>query len=142
MRLGLACIQEDHEEAVGLIAPDEAARYLAQLTQDFLDPAQLDLLPFELITGATELRRAYDERIAPPLQAHQYVELLKEKLADEREAFTPTVYIPLVVDLACAAIPPDALAKVQRRFRLLDRGPAQVRQHGTAAPKRKPRAAP
>jgi exodeoxyribonuclease V gamma subunit len=115
---------------LGLITPDEAQAYLVELTRDFLDAAQLDLLPFELIAGGPELRRVYDERSPSPVSAVDYVQILQEKLAQDRENFTKTLHIPRLVEMAGAHVPADALAKVQRRFRLLDRGPAQLRWHG------------
>jgi exodeoxyribonuclease V gamma subunit len=128
---------------IGLVSSEEARLYFVQLTRDFLDPAQLDLLPFELITIVTELRRAYDESTESRLSAEQYVELLGEKLADERDnAFNRVLRIPHIVDMAGAGIPEDALAKVQRRFRLLDRGPAQCRQGGAGRRGYKTRATP
>lgn len=114
---------------MGTVTPDEAMAYLVHLTRDFLDPAQLDLLPFELITSHVDLRRAFDERNQTPLTPEVFVQLLEDKLADERDSGSySSIRIPLVVELAGAAIPADALAKVQRRFGLLDRGPAQFRQ--------------
>ena len=128
---------------IGLVSSEEARNYLVQLTQDFLDPAQLDLLPFELVTIVTDLRRAYDERSEFRLSAEQYVELLREKLADERDnPWNRALEIPAVVGMAGADIPADALAKVQRRFRLLDRGPALCRQGGAGKRGFKARATP
>jgi exonuclease V gamma subunit len=113
---------------IGLISPDEALRYLGELVRDLLDPGQLDLLPFDLVTGGVELRRVYDERNPSGLAAAEYVQILEEKLADEREnPYQRSVQIPPVVDLAGARVPADALAKVRRRFRLLDRGPRRQR---------------
>ena len=101
------------------------------LTLDFLAPAQLDLLPFELIMDGPELRRVYDERSPSPLSAAEYLQILEEKLTEQREnTYQKAMQIPLIVDMAGAGIPADALAKVQRRFRLLDRGPAQCRRGG------------
>ena len=128
---------------IGLVSSEEARHYLVQLTQDFLDPAPLDLLPFELITIVTELRRAYDEGAESHLSAEQYVELLREKLADERDnPWNRALQIPPIVNMAGASIPADALAKVQRRFRLLDRGPAQCRRGGAGRRGYKARATP
>ncbi len=110
---------------MGLIKADEARGYLVQLTRNFLDPTQLDLLPFELVASGPELRRVYEERNAPAMSAEQYLQVLQEKLAQEREnTFQKSMQIPLIVDMAGASVPADALAKVQRRFRLLDRAPA------------------
>ncbi len=69
---------------LGLIKPDEALAYLVELTRDFLDPAQLDLLPFELVAGAA-LRRVYDERSLSVLSAEAYLQMLEEKISAERE---------------------------------------------------------
>jgi exonuclease V gamma subunit len=122
---------------IGLISSEEAERYLRDLVRDFLNPTQLDLLPFELIAGGVELRRVYDERTPQTLSAADYVRLLKERLADEREnTFQRSVQIPLLVDMAGAQVPDDALAKVRRRFGLLDRGPARARRQPTARARR------
>jgi exodeoxyribonuclease V gamma subunit len=115
---------------IGLIAPDEALRYMEELTRDFLDPTQLDLLPFDLVAG-TPLRRVYDERSTATMSAEVYQQTLEEKLTEQREnPFQRTVQIPLVVDMAGARVPVDALAKVQRRFGLLDRAAALNRYDG------------
>jgi hypothetical protein len=112
---------------LGLIAPDEALAYLVELTRDFLDPAQLDLLPFELVAGP-KARRVYDERSLSAISAEAYLQMLEENLAAEREnTYQRTVQIPLIVDMAGARVPADALAKVRRRFRLLDRAAARNR---------------
>jgi exonuclease V gamma subunit len=113
---------------IGLIAPDEAQQYLTMLAGELLDPTQLDLLPFDLIAREYEFRRAYDETSPSQVSAEEYVSLLKDKVADERENPWSSVHIPLVVEMAGASIPVDALSKVQRRFRLLDRGPALRRR--------------
>jgi exonuclease V gamma subunit len=129
-RLHVACLDgiRAWTYPLGMIKPDEAQRYLTELTGDFLDPTQLDLLPFELITAGPDLRRVYDERSPSPLSAPQYYEIMQEKLAETREnTWQPRVQIPLIVDLAGARLPPDAMAKVQRRFRLLDRAAAYMR---------------
>lgn len=115
---------------IGLITPDEALGYLVELTRDFLDPTQLDLLPFELVAGSA-MRRVYDERSMSVMSAEEYLQTLEEKLAEQREnRYQRTVQIPLIVDMAGARVPADALAKVQRRFRLLDRGAAHNRYSG------------
>jgi exodeoxyribonuclease V gamma subunit len=115
------------QHPIGMFTPDEARDYLTQLTRDFLDPAQLDLLPFDLVMRGPE--RVYDERTSSGMSAAEYAQILEERLSEEREnPFQRTVQIPLVVDLAHARVPDDALAKVRRRFSLLDRGPAQWRQ--------------
>jgi exodeoxyribonuclease V gamma subunit len=130
--LHVACPQgiQTWTHPIGLIAPDEAQRYLEQLTRDFLDPTQLDLLPFDLIAG-TALRRVYDERSTATISAELYQHTLDEKLTEQREnQYQRTVQIPLVVDMASARVPADSLAKVQRRFGLLDRAAALNRYDG------------
>ena len=69
-----------------------------------------------------------------------YRELLEEKLAEAREnrKFSH-VKIPPLVEMVQAQVPQDALAKVQRRFRMLDRGPARVRQQPATRGKRVPK---
>jgi exodeoxyribonuclease V gamma subunit len=130
--LHVACTEgiQTWTHPIGLITPDEALAYLAELTRDFLDPTQLDLLPFELVT-AGDMRRVYDERSTTVMSAEDYRQLLQERLAEQREnRFQRTLQIPLIVDMAGARVPADALAKVQRRFRLLDRAAAHNRYGG------------
>jgi hypothetical protein len=113
------------------LAVEEAAAYLGDLSADFFDPTAFDLLPFELIAGdgkkPGQLCDAYiaaDEDAAEPAD---YAERLEEEIAGARENdFGGYRHSPLL-DLAKATVPPDAWAKIRRRFRLLDRGPAQLR---------------
>lgn len=111
--------------SAGLIEPDEALQYLTDLVRDLLDPGQCDMLPFEVLTAQLELRKAYDVG-GCMLTAEQYRHIFEEHVKDAREAFHP-LRVPLAVDLVGAVVPEDARAKVQRRFQLLDRGPAQTR---------------
>jgi hypothetical protein len=113
----------------GLISPDEAVSYLAQLARDLLDPGQLDFLPFWLVTGTIDLKRIYDETLNSSLSPDGYV----ERLEDAQEFLVEKDYlnqleVPQVVEMSGARIPADALAKVRRRFGPLDRGPRLVRQ--------------
>ena len=64
--------------------------------------------------------------------------LLEDTLADKLENnYDGRFEIPQVVEMSGARIPADALAKVQRRFGLLDRGPGLVRQGGLKKPARR-----
>ena len=110
----------------GTIAPAEAARYLAALAADLLDPGQFDLLPFEVIANDIELARAMDCTFAGKLVPETYREMLEERIAFLRDS-AYGYRIPPLVDMAGATVPLDALDKVQRRFRLLDRGPSRIR---------------
>ena len=62
---------------------------------------------------------------------------LEDAIADARDNAFDRPAIPFLVDLIGAKVPADALAKVQRRFHLLDRGPARLRQQPPAAKARK-----
>lgn len=115
-----------HVYEAGDFTGDEAIGYLRDLVKDFLDSSCVELLPFELFSKRDDLREAYtaDE---PPRGAEEYQELLAEVVEDDAESTHPA-YRPMallkVVDLA---VPADALEKIRRRFRLLDRGPARNR---------------
>jgi len=124
----------------GSITTTEALQYLVELTRDFLDPTQFDLLPFEMLQENLELARACDSIFNGQISPDDYRELFEEKLAEAREnkKFSK-VKIPLLVEMVNARVPQDALAKVQRRFRLLDRGPARVRQQPVTRGKRVPK---
>lgn len=106
----------------------EATQYLLELTRDFLDPAQFDLLPFDVLTSNKELQMAMHADFATQATPEAFRLLLDEAVADARENTYGYDKIPPIVDMVNARVPADALAKVQRRFRLLDRGPASVRQ--------------
>jgi hypothetical protein len=109
------------------------------LTRDFLDPTQFDLLPFELVQDNFEMARAFDSLFSAQMSADNYRTLLMEKLAEARENKKYSkVKIPPLVDMVQAQVPTDALAKIQRRFRLLDRGPARVRQQPTIRKRARP----
>jgi exodeoxyribonuclease V gamma subunit len=111
---------------VGAIRPEEALEYLISLTRDLLDPNDFDLLPFDVLGKVIELRRAYAEE-GTALPAEQYRQLFEENVAEARDNPFRFNRIPLLVDMIGARVPADALAKVRRRFRLLDRGPARFR---------------
>lgn len=112
----------------GDITAAEALRYLVDLTRDFLDPASFDLLPFEALARNRTLRLATLEDAAGLMGAETFCTMLSEYLADQRESARPAVKIPMLVEMAQARVPADALVKVRRRFPLLDRGPARVRR--------------
>ncbi len=112
----------------GSITSAEAANYLVELTRDFLQPDQFDLLPFDLLQANLQLRQAFSETTALQIAPDDYRNQLIEAIDDARENTFSGVRIPLLVEMIRAEVPVDALAKVQRRFRLLDRGPARMRQ--------------
>jgi hypothetical protein len=110
----------------GSIPPKEARDYLVELTRDLLNADEFDLLPFDVIVKTPELSKAYAEE-GTPLPAEQYRQLVEENVAEAREGSYRFLPIPLFVEMIRAPVPADALAKVRRRFRLLDRGPARLR---------------
>lgn len=112
----------------GAITPAEALHYLIELIRDFLDPKQFDLLPFELLCKNKEMCRAYDAASVFQISPDGFRKQFEEIIADARENSFSNFEVPLLVDMIHAQVPADALAKVQRRFRLLDRGPARLRQ--------------
>ncbi len=116
----------------GTISPVEALAYLVELTRDFLDPTQFDLLPFELLSVGPELKRAYDSTFTGQVGPGAFRELLQDKIVEARESTFGRPKIPPLVEMIQAKLPEDALAKVQRRFRLLDRAPALVRRQPKA----------
>jgi hypothetical protein len=112
----------------GCITPAEALNYFGHLTRDFLDPAQFDLLPFDVLGRNKELSLAFHEGFATQITPENYHLALEEAIAEVREDAYSFVKIPLLVEMVRAQVPADAMAKVQRRFRLLDRGPARLRE--------------
>ena len=84
------------------------------------------------------LRRVYDDQIKSGMSPADYLQLLEDTLADKLENnYDGRFKIPQIVEMSGARIPADALAKVQRRFGLLDRGPGLVRQGGLKKPARR-----
>jgi hypothetical protein len=110
----------------GSITPKEAYEYLVELTRDLLDTAAFDLLPFDVIVKTPELSKAYSEE-GTPLPAEQYRQLFEENVTEARENSFRFLPIPLLVEMIRARVPEDALAKVRRRYRILERGPARLR---------------
>ena len=112
----------------GSITSAESLAYFTALTRDFLDPTQMDPLPFDVVCKNKELQAALHADFATQIAPDDFRAKLEEDLADVRENPWSFFQIPLLVDMVRAQVPADALAKVQRRFRLLDRGPALQRQ--------------
>ena len=121
----------------GTIQPEEALGYLAELTRDFLDPTQFDLLPFDILKRSKTLQLAFHEGAAPQMGADDFRQTLEEAIGDEQENAFSYFKLPLLVEMVHAQVPADALAKVRRRFPLLDRGPARVRQQPAATKRKK-----
>ncbi len=119
------------QHAHGSITSAEALQYLVELTRDLLDPAQFDLLPLQALFGTPELERGFDAGSALKIDPNEYRQLLIDKLEDARENEYTKAPIPDIVEMIGATVPTDALAKVQRRLRMLDRGPAGVRKTPT-----------
>lgn len=116
----------------GDVSRAEAAEYVNALVRDFLIPDQYDLLPIELLTGKLELCHAFENGSAVAISEDEYRVAICDALEDDREDFYPLVRVPLVVDMIHAEVPLDALAKVQRRLALIDRGPARNRSRGNS----------
>jgi exonuclease V gamma subunit len=112
----------------GCITSAEALHYLATLTRDFLDPTQFDLLPFDVLVKKRELLAAMHDDFDTQITPEHYCRALDDAIADVRENAYRAVKIPLLVEMVGAEAPADALAKVQRRFRLLDRAAARNRR--------------
>jgi exonuclease V gamma subunit len=112
----------------GCITPAEALNYFVHLTRDFLDPEHFDLIPFDVLAKNKELSLAFHEDFASQITPENYRLALEEAIAEVREDAYGFIKIPLLVEMVRAQIPVDALAKTQRRFRLLDRGPAHLRE--------------
>jgi hypothetical protein len=122
-----------HEEGIasftylrGDAPPDEARAYLAALAADFLDRSGFDLLPFELIVSLEELRAAYSG--AEDLGAEDYARRLREAVEADAEKDYPEYRPVKLLEITEPEVPDDALVKVRRRFRPLDRGPARARE--------------
>jgi exonuclease V gamma subunit len=118
------------------ITSAEALHYFVELTRDYLDATRFDLLPFEVIGDKKnkELRAALRADFTTQIGSDEYRSLLEEAIADVRENSFGAFQTPPLVDMIHAEVPADALAIVQRRFRLLDRGPASLRQRLTLKP--------
>ena len=65
-----------------------------------------------------------------------------DKIEDAREKAFDRPLFPPILDMIGATVPTDALAKVQRRLRMLDRGPAGVRRNPKPATRAKRTAKP
>jgi hypothetical protein len=106
----------------------EARSYLAELAADFLDRAAFDLLPFDLIVAGETLREAYVKENEGELpDPREYVQLLQEAIEEDGEQEHPVFRGMKLLEIVEVRVPDDALAKVRRRFRILDRGPARIR---------------
>lgn len=114
----------------GSITPAEALAYLGDLTRDFLDPLQFDLLPLAALADKKnkDIQLALHSDQASQMTPEDFLARLEEVVADARENPFGGIKIPPLVEMVKAQIPKDALAKVRRRFHLLDRGPARLRR--------------
>jgi exodeoxyribonuclease V gamma subunit len=123
----------------GSVTPKEAVDYFVALTADYLDPTRFDLLPLEILGKSLEMKKAYQADTDVQLSEIAYQQLIEDVLAEERDNAFNGFKIPLLVDMVQAQVPADALQRVRRWFRLIDRGPARVRQQraaGGRAPRR------
>jgi len=109
------------------ISAEKARDYLTMLAADLLDPTSFDLLPLEALLGCVDFRKAYQtDRVD---EGWNFPRRLEEFLEDQREKEIFSIYRrSQLLDLTDAKVPPDALDKVRRRFRILDRGPKRNRQ--------------
>ena len=121
----------------GAITAADALEYLTHLTTDYLLPDQFDLLPFELLAANPQLNQAFQDSPSGNISPEDYYAALCEAIDDDRENSHHTAWIPLVVEMIHAQAPRDALAKVTRRFRLLDRGPEMLRRQPKAGKARR-----
>ncbi|HYG73681.1 MAG TPA: exodeoxyribonuclease V subunit gamma [Planctomycetota bacterium] len=115
------------------VSPAEAREYLSYLTNEFLKFAQLQTLPYFTIAKNEQLRGAFeyaDDDPRLPQLRDDYPQLLQDALYEDEESAIPGDTRLRVTDLLSADIPADAFEIVRRRFRLLDRGPAQNRAGG------------
>ncbi|MBI1832950.1 MAG: hypothetical protein HYR84_16035, partial [Planctomycetes bacterium] len=112
----------------GCITAAQALHYFVELTRDFLDPGQFDLLPFDVINGNSTLKQALHSDSAVRFDPEEFRSNLQEEIAEASEKSYGRPATPVLVEMIHAEVPADALAKVQRRFHLLDRGPAALRQ--------------
>jgi hypothetical protein len=126
---GIASFLYNPEDAT----PEEARAYLAELTAEFLDRGDFDLLPFDLVVADKDLQEAYtltDEAIALSGAREGYSTLLQEALEYDREGDRGVYRSMKLMEIVNAEIPADAFDKIRRRLRFLDRGPAHGRQAG------------
>src|SRR5439155_14417438 len=113
------------------ISSEEARDYLTQLAADVLDPGSFDLLPFELLVKDKIMRTAYKARGAEAdAPAADYAERLRELIELDRDKLFSTFRWSELLALTDPEVPPDAFAKVRRRFALLARGLAKKTQRG------------
>jgi hypothetical protein len=124
---GIASFCYNQEDAT----PDEARAYLAELSAEFLDRGDFDLLPFDVVVADKALQQAYtlsDEAIALSGARDGYSTLLHDALENDRENDRGVYRAMKLMEIVNAEIPSDAFDKIRRRLRLLDRGPAQNRK--------------
>jgi len=114
---------------------EEARAYLGELVRDFLDRGSFDLLPFDLLLGREPLRLAYtlpDDAADLPAVQQDYTAVFQQAVnADQDPDTLYRTWTPMqLLEIVAARVPAEAFAKVRRRFRLLDRGPARLRSAG------------
>jgi exonuclease V gamma subunit len=113
----------------GDINLEKARDYLIGLAMDLLHPNSFDLLPLEILISCEDFRKAYQVDQRENLKEPEHFQRrLQDFLDEEREKEGFSTYRwSALVDLAGAKVPADALTKVRRRFRILDRGPRRNR---------------
>jgi hypothetical protein len=109
------------------VTPAEARDYLKLLAEDFLDRSCFDLLPFDIIVKDETLRQAYESDVESPRTSAEYAARLRESYEDDQDSDFPAYRAMRLLEIVDAQVPEDAYAKVRRRFRLLERGPARAR---------------
>lgn len=121
----------------GCITAAQALHYFVELTRDFLDPVQFDLIPFAVIARTRELKIAVNADYTGQIAPERYRLQLAEAIAEADDNGYGGWSMPTLIEMIGAEIPHDVLAKVRRRFHLLDFGPASLRrQPMPAKPKR------
>ncbi|MBX9678371.1 MAG: exodeoxyribonuclease V subunit gamma [Gemmataceae bacterium] len=113
----------------GMISPEEARAYLSELAADFLDPNRCELLPFRCLEKKPMealFLQEYD-----PIAADEFREKIEEALENDGVFGRPLVWD--LVHRINVTVPEDALEIMQRRFRLINMGPALNREPNDSA---------
>jgi hypothetical protein len=123
------------------VSAEQARDYLAELVCSFLDRTGFDLLPFELAVANQVLQAPFREAgSADPDRRAEYRRAYADAIAADGEKDYPDYRPMKLMQLVRAMVPADAWDKMNRRFRLLDAGPARKRMEHKAPKGRKGRA--
>lgn len=101
------------------ITRTDAKDYLTHLVIDYLTEGAYDLLPFDLIVGAPELRIPFEAPVPPEDDdpVSDYPEKLRLAIEEDRDTFSPEYRSSQLLDLIRPEVPADAYEKVKRRYR-------------------------